>query len=74
MLQSYMGGVISPACPGSVSGCPPGWTHVILLPREMYRTHPDQMPELFKMTPLVAKRHQLYFDLLLIRLLSSASE
>lgn len=47
VLQSYMGGVISPACPGSVSGCPPAWTHVILLPREMYRRHPDQMPELF---------------------------
>lgn len=63
VLHNYMGGVIPPACPGSQSGCPPGWTW---LPRETYRRHLVQMSELLQAALLGTEKHQLLFDLLIL--------
>uniref|UniRef100_A0A8C6KD79 protein O-GlcNAcase n=1 Tax=Nothobranchius furzeri TaxID=105023 RepID=A0A8C6KD79_NOTFU len=43
---------ISPVCPGSYVGSPPGWMCLENLTREASRRHPDQMPEPPQLAPL----------------------
>ncbi|KAI3357916.1 hypothetical protein L3Q82_016297, partial [Scortum barcoo] len=46
--------IVSPACPGSSPGPPPGGTCLEHLPREASRGHPKQMPKPPQLTPLDA--------------------
>ncbi|KAI3361490.1 hypothetical protein L3Q82_013637 [Scortum barcoo] len=53
--------IVSPACPGSSPGPPPGGTCLEHLPREASRGHPKQMPKPPQLTPLdVWKEQRLY--------------
>ncbi|KAI3365133.1 hypothetical protein L3Q82_010117, partial [Scortum barcoo] len=56
--------IVSPACPGSSPGPPPGGTCLEHLPREASRGHPKQMPKPPQLTPLDAKEQRLYSELL----------
>ncbi|KAI3364109.1 hypothetical protein L3Q82_010939 [Scortum barcoo] len=56
--------IVSPACPGSSPGPPPGGTCLEHLPREASRGHPKQMPKPPQLTPLDVKEQRLYSELL----------
>ncbi|KAI3375709.1 hypothetical protein L3Q82_004020 [Scortum barcoo] len=57
--------IVSPACPGSSPGPPPGGTCLEHLPREASRGHPKQMPKPPQLTPLRCEKEQrLYSELL----------
>ncbi|XP_029685786.1 leucine-zipper-like transcriptional regulator 1 isoform X2 [Takifugu rubripes] len=55
---------VSPSCPGSVLGPPPGGTSPEHLPKEASRVHPKQLPEPPQLAPLATKEQQLYWELL----------
>uniref|UniRef100_A0A3Q3W567 Uncharacterized protein n=1 Tax=Mola mola TaxID=94237 RepID=A0A3Q3W567_MOLML len=54
--------IISPACPWSAPGSPPGWACPKPLPWETSRRHPDQMSEPPKLAPLNTEEQRLYSE------------
>ena len=56
---------VTPACPGSSSGSPPGGACQEHLPRKVSRGHPIQMPEPTQLAPLDVEEQRLYFKFLL---------
>ncbi|XP_061525943.1 uncharacterized protein LOC133398373 isoform X3 [Phycodurus eques] len=56
--------VISPACPGSSPGSPPGGACPEHLTREASGRHPNQMPQPPHLAPLDVKEQRLYFEIL----------
>ncbi len=59
------GDIVSPACPRSSPGPPPGGTRPEHLPGKASRRHPEQMPEPPQLTPLDVEEQRLYSELLL---------
>ncbi len=58
------GDIVSPACPRSSPGPPPGGTRPKHLPEKASRRHPEQMPEPPQLTPLDVEEQRLYSELL----------
>ncbi len=56
--------VVTPACPGSSPGSPPGGTCLEYPPREAYKGHLIQMPEPPQLAPLDVEEQRLYSELL----------
>ena len=52
----------SPVFPRSALGSPPRWACPKHLPREMFRRHPNQMPEPPQLTPLNMGEKRLYSE------------
>ncbi len=57
------GDIVSPACPRSSPGPPPGGTRLEHLPGKASRRHPEQMPEPPQLTPLDVEEQRLYSEL-----------
>ncbi len=58
------GDIVSPACPRSSPGPPPGGTRPKHLPGKASRRHLEQMPEPPQLTPLDVEEQRLYSELL----------
>ena len=54
--------IVSPACPGSALGPPPGWTCLEHLEREVVMGHPHQMPNPFQLATLDVEEQRLYSE------------
>ncbi|KAM8748088.1 uncharacterized protein AB9X84_015870 isoform 2-T4 [Acanthopagrus schlegelii] len=63
-FPDQLGDIVTPACPGSSSGSPPGGTCQEHLPREASRGHPKQMPEPPQLAPLDVEEQRSYSELL----------
>ncbi len=63
-FRGQPGDIVSPACPRSSPGPPPGGTRPEHLPRKASRRHPVQMPDPPQLTPLDVEEQRLYSELL----------
>ena len=64
MFPGQLSDIVSPICPGSSSGSPPGGTCQEYLPKEASQGHLKQMPVPPQLAPLDVEEQQLYSELL----------